>query len=92
MLRRICERRIGAIFGEERAVELLRIPGPGNKPKFYPLVPPPDASAKSKSFFGMDLYTAVKKTPTEFSVETGVSVKIPFIVQQCLKYLSQECE
>ena len=38
----------------------------------------------------MELYTAVKKTATDFFVEPGVSVKIPFIVEQCLTYLSED--
>ena len=54
-LRRVCERRISAIIGEERSVELLRIPTTGNKPKFYPLVPPLDSGkTKGLSSFASD--------------------------------------
>ena len=55
ILRRLCERRISSIIGEERTLELLRIPASGNTPKFYSLVPAP-GSTKSKGHYSIFLF------------------------------------
>jgi len=87
ILRRLCEKRISAIIGEERTIELIRNPASA-KPKFY--APNQQVEVKTKGIFGMPLHLALKKTEVEYILEQGVSVKVPFIVHQCLKFLSSE--
>jgi len=47
-LRRLAERRVCSIIGEERTIQLIRVQPSGSHLKFHPINPPPFDSSKIK--------------------------------------------
>lgn len=88
MLIRLAERRIAEMLGEDVILDMMLVPNTGNKVKFYKREFA-FTNQHNKGMLGVPLPVIMKSTSTRYVLETGVCVRVPFVVQQCLKFLAQ---